>query len=190
MYCTDKDTLSDPAALAMYNFIREKVQVIFEPPLAEEFEMLTADDKEIMHNVLVKLPQDKRLSMLVADLPADIRDKILEAAPDGVLTGSDEQNVMAAFMYCTDMGTLSDPAALAMHNFIRDKVHQVMFEPPLAESFEMLTVDDKEIMHNVLVTAASDAKFKMLVADLPADIRDKILKAAPDGVLTGSVDDI
>ena len=66
---------------------------------------------------------------LLAEAIADIMDKILKMAPDGVLTGTNEQNVMEAFMYCTDKYTLSDPAALAMHNYIVDKVHQVMFEP-------------------------------------------------------------
>jgi len=135
--------------------------------------------------VLVNLATDQKLSKLVEDLPADIMNKILQMAPDGVLTGSDEQNVMDALMYCTDKYTLSDPAVLAMHNYIVDKVHPVMFEPPLAESFEMLVAADQQIMHNVLVT---DTKFSKLVADLPADIKDNVLKAAPAGKLTGSDD--
>merc|ERR1712166_1347204 len=53
---------------------------------------------------------------------------------------------------------------------------QPKFHFTLAEEFEMLVADDQEIMHNVLREVAIDEKFTRLVADLPADIRHKIIR--------------
>merc|ERR1712166_124037 len=48
------------------------IQPKFHFTLAEEFEMLVADDQEIMHNVLREVAIDEKFTRLVADLPANI----------------------------------------------------------------------------------------------------------------------
>merc|ERR1711865_418172 len=143
----------------------------FDEPFNESFGMLNFDDQQIMHNVIKGLSEDPVMIKLVQDLPKDIKDDIFkagDAAPHGVVTGSDDEKLLHAFMYYTDADGLADPSCDYMHNYIKKKV-QGIFEPPLTESFEMLVEEDQQIMHNVLVTVSKDDDFNKLVVDLPAD---------------------
>ena len=62
-----------------------------------------------MHNVIKGLSADP---VMVQDLPQDIKDDILKAgngAPHGVITGSDDEDVLHAFAYYTDADGLAHP---------------------------------------------------------------------------------
>ena len=141
------------------------IQPKFHFTLAEEFEMLVADDQEIMHNVLREVAIDEKFTRLVADLPADIRHKIIRQDVTDIASKhmSDQEmdiqyvdNILSAELLppvpkptkglqrkkTTSEDFLVDPAVLKAHNYIRHRVQQQVEQEEEKQIVEIVSEDD------------------------------------------------
>ena len=133
--------------------------------LAEEFEMLVADDQEIMHHVLRQVAMDEKFTKLVADLPAEIRHKIVRQDVSDIASKhlSDQEmdiqfidNILSAELLppvpkkkpglqrkkTTSADFIADPAVLKAHKFIRKRVKQQVKQEEVKKIVEIVSEDD------------------------------------------------
>jgi PAS domain-containing protein len=177
VYYKDDFNLSEPAALELHDWIRDRVCGVIEKPLAEVFAMLIAEDTSaqmIMHNVLAKVANDDELNSILAKLPQNIQDDILKMQtliPQNVINDDHNHNVLQCFMYYKNRDGLSDPAALLMRNFIRDKLSDKAQElKPLSRFESFGTLYDK-----LITSSLGNVDFIKLMEPLTEDSRNNIL---------------